>query len=69
MINLVQNLNVLVDKIGGAEDTEEFKNDMSKLIQESNSLSKSTSSLIKSLVTLSNDNVRFFCNIFNIISA
>lgn len=69
MINLVQNLNVLVDKIGGAEDTDEFKNDMSKLIQESNSLSKSTSSLIKSLVTLSNDNVKFFCNNFNIISA
>ena len=52
----VQNLNVLVDKIGGMEDTEETKNDMSRLIQESNFLSKSTSSLIKSLVTLSNDN-------------
>uniref|UniRef100_A0A915ECH4 t-SNARE coiled-coil homology domain-containing protein n=1 Tax=Ditylenchus dipsaci TaxID=166011 RepID=A0A915ECH4_9BILA len=52
----VQNLNVIVEKIGGPDDTDTTKNSMSTLVQNSNFLSKSTSSLIKKLVPLSSDN-------------
>lgn len=53
-----------MDKIGGEEDTEETKSEMSILIKESNLLSKSTSTLIKSLVSLSHDNVNFLLVIY-----
>lgn len=52
---LVQNLNVFVEQIGSDADTEQKNTEMYKLIQDSNLLSKSTSLLMKSLVTLSND--------------
>lgn len=55
----VQNLNVYVEKIGGPDDTETTKDAMASLVHNSNLLSKSTSTLIKKLVTLSSDNRQF----------
>lgn len=55
--NLVQSFTAFVEKIGSAEDTELMRNSMCELIEQSNSLSKTTGLLMQKLVKGSSTNV------------
>jgi len=52
----VRSLNVCVDRMGGAEDTDINKASMSELIENSNKLLKETMAMIKELDRMSKDN-------------
>lgn len=56
---LVVDLEHYVDKIGGPDDNEDAKETLNDLVYSSNALSKKTSSLLKELILLSNEQVRF----------
>lgn len=59
----MQQLEVLVGRIGGADDGERLREQIAEVTTQANQLSKETNTLMKRLVSVSNENVCSFASL------